>query len=187
MFRLFHLILLNPSCGGQIALTSERSESLARRSVQGRGGDLRVEHKARAQAAIVNGLRSLLRQGSAIDGMSNCAAATAPLSSPALSRPAARLRGLTAALRPSVRHPCRSTAQCDHVMLARPPPWDLAGTVRADRGTFIIASVMKEELDTTPPRKRSVRGPVQAAARVASRGCQFQGRSSAMRVSTSAR
>jgi hypothetical protein len=29
--RLFHLILLNPSCGGQIALTSERSESLARR------------------------------------------------------------------------------------------------------------------------------------------------------------
>jgi hypothetical protein len=31
--RLFHLILLNPSCGGQIALTSERSESLARRSI----------------------------------------------------------------------------------------------------------------------------------------------------------
>jgi hypothetical protein len=30
-------------------------------------------------------------------------------------------------------------------------------------------------------RKRSVRGPAQAAARVASRGCQFQGRSSAMR------
>jgi predicted RNA binding protein YcfA (HicA-like mRNA interferase family) len=29
--------------------------------------------------------------------------------------------------------------------------------------------------------KRSVSGPAQAAARVASRGCQFQGRSSAMR------
>src|ERR1700757_364538 len=31
-------------------------------------------------AAIVNGLRRLLRQGSAIDGMSNCAAARVPLS-----------------------------------------------------------------------------------------------------------
>ena len=30
-------------------------------------------------------------------------------------------------------------------------------------------------------RKRSVSGPAQAAARVASSGCQFQGRSSAMR------
>jgi hypothetical protein len=30
-------------------------------------------------------------------------------------------------------------------------------------------------------RKRSVSGPVQAAARVASNGCQFQGRSSAIR------
>jgi len=40
--RLFHLILLNPSCGGQIALTSERSESLARRSVD-LGGDLRAQ------------------------------------------------------------------------------------------------------------------------------------------------
>jgi len=30
-------------------------------------------------------------------------------------------------------------------------------------------------------RKRSVSGPVQAAARVALNGCQFQGRSSAMR------
>jgi succinate-semialdehyde dehydrogenase/glutarate-semialdehyde dehydrogenase len=29
--------------------------------------------------------------------------------------------------------------------------------------------------------KRSVSGPAQAAARVASRGCQFQGRSSVMR------
>src|ERR1700751_687469 len=62
-------------------------------------------------AAIVNGLRRLLRQGSAIDGMSNCAAARVPLSSPALSRPAARLRGLAAVLWPSFPHPCRSTAQ----------------------------------------------------------------------------
>jgi hypothetical protein len=36
-------------------------------------------------------------------------------------------------------------------MLAR-PPWNSAGTVRAHWGTFIIASVMKGELDTTPPR-----------------------------------
>ena len=38
-----------------------------------------------------------------------------------LRRPAARLRGLTAAFRPSVRHPCRSMAQCDHLMLAMLP------------------------------------------------------------------
>jgi len=34
---------------------------------------------------------------------------------------------------------------------------------------------------SSPTRKRSVSGPAQAAARVASNGCQFQGRSSAIR------
>ncbi len=41
----------------------------------------------------------------------------------------------------------------------------------------VLAGAQLREVE----RKRSVSGPAQAAARVASRGCQFQGRSSAMR------
>src|SRR6202035_5548612 len=50
-----------------------------------------------------------------------------------------------------------------------------------------LMGIRDDELDTaqTAPRelarKRSVSGPVQAAARVALNGCQFQGRSSAIR------
>jgi len=39
----------------------------------------------------------------------------------------------------------------------------------------------ERQAENRPDRKRSVSGPAQAAARVALSGCQFQGRSSAMR------
>src|SRR5262249_20569218 len=73
---------------------------------------------------------------------------------PARPRPRSLPAGLTAALPPSARHPCRSTAQCDHLMLASSPLGILPGTVRAHWNRFIIEiprSVLKE-LDIPPPR-----------------------------------
>jgi len=59
----------------------------------------------------------------------------------------------------------------------------IAASVRvAESGGFTTAA-RRLDLSTTTvsDRKRSVSGPAQAAARVASNGCQFQGRSSAIR------
>jgi hypothetical protein len=94
-----------------ICIVDERSESLARlRTPVMSTALVEIRHlnpSARVRALCVR------RQGSAIDGMADCAAAAVSPSSPALWRPAPRLRGLTAALQPSVRHPCRSTAHWD--------------------------------------------------------------------------
>jgi hypothetical protein len=54
-----------------------------------------------------------------------------------------------------------------------------------DRRYFRLAELCSEDwdedFDADTGGKRSVSGPVQAAARVALNGCQFQGRSSAIR------
>jgi vitamin B12/bleomycin/antimicrobial peptide transport system ATP-binding/permease protein len=67
-------------------------------------------------------------------------------------------------------------------------PWGAGEIVVPDRDRMMF-------MPQRPYCKRSASGPAQAAARAASRGCQFQGKSSAMRragwsamrMSTSAR
>jgi len=56
-------------------------------------------------------MSAIIAAAAAIDGMADCAGPERPYQALRLRRTAARLRGLTAALRPSVGHPCRSMAQ----------------------------------------------------------------------------
>ena len=62
-----------------------------------------------AGAPVERGVRSVLQ--AAIDGMADCAAAAHRYQALRRRRTAARRWGLTAALRPSVGHPCGSTAR----------------------------------------------------------------------------
>jgi hypothetical protein len=67
--------------------------------------------------------------------------------------------------------------------------------VRSEKAGRRVMASLARFIERRLKRKRSVSGPAQAAARVASSGCQFHGRSSAMcragwsaiRASTSAR
>src|SRR6516162_2990918 len=81
---------------------------------------------------------------------------TCPTHSPALTRPAARLRGLTAAPQPSVRHPSRSTAQCDHFDAGSTRPLGFCPAPFALTGLHVHyqnPNISDEGvLDTPPPR-----------------------------------
>ena len=63
-------------------------------------------------------------------------------------------------------------------------PFNLTGTDEVQpAGTYTVETDEELLQPSSVPAysKRSVSGPAQAAARVASNGCQFQGRSSAIR------